>query len=420
MDDDDIYICFPGEVVVYQPSDLADQNAGLLCTVQGIRKGKVEALVHGTSSTILVAPSELIESGDYGSDMYELKDEVNQIYEGFDESADMDTGGQSGEYEENFVSDAPPGNEMETAMYYFLSGNCAPAYEVLSSMSGGSAIDWKRDLYSGRCLHGQGDYEQALHHYMRAFNTSGGAEGGTMCHIAISHHSLGNDREAWNWCQRALQASPHSPSARYLAARLLDLNDGNAEECADQLKTCIIHCPVVDSEQPLSEAVEMWCDIAHMAQSLALEAPLCLRAWLRAIGVARSVGALNPATCVPFSPVRAVELDRIRPVACKAMLELGNGLLSSAESRLIAAANPTDVWHSVSKAQNSSGSKKKKQGGSSGSGGAEKVSSPPVGWGYVNGAVAAHTWCNQISGGSKPEYKRALLTSQTLLASLSK
>lgn len=267
-------------------------------------------------------------------------------------------------------------------------------------------------------MHGLGDYERALHFYMRAFNTAGGSDVCTMCHIAISHQSLGDEREAWSWCQRALQASPQSPQARFLAARLLSLDSGtNAKECTNHLNTCIIHCPVVDSEQPLSEAVDMWCDIARMAQSMKLDASVCIRAWLRAVGVARSVGALNLSGHVPFSPMRAVELDRIRPAACNAMFELGNALLSCAAAKITAAGAPAVVWQSVPKAQSSAGLKKKKQGNSNGM---ESAASAPVGWGYVRGAVAALTWCNQISGGANPDYRRALSESQVVLSSMSK
>lgn len=424
MDEDDIYICFPGELVVYQPHAVDDQNAGLLYTVKGIKSGKVELLICPNNNTsILVHPNDLVECGEYGSDLFDVKDEVSSLYDSYDDSASMDVEGPPDESACSAVQ--MPDVEIEDAMFYYFRKEYVQACDFFNSVSESTA--GIKSLYLAKCMEKLGDFERALHYLMDSYHATGGISAYKACCISICFQKVDNAGEAWSWCQRALQSNPQSPLPHYIAARLLYLEpETRRSECIAQIQSCVKHCTVLDVEQFPSEALEMWCDISELAEKLQCDSSVRIRAWLRAIGVCRSAGILTP-PAVPSVHLtnsrRTAEAAAMRPDACRALHELGRLLETSRPS-----AQSTQPARSTSSSRMStSGSgKNRMQIISTGSGNARATttcssqSGVPVGWGYVRGAYAAHFMCNEVGGGTNREHRKALTNIQSILATMSK
>jgi len=409
-------------------------NTGLLCTVKGLKGGKVELTVcPSNNTTVLALPSDFIECGDYGSDMYDENDEVSRLYEGYDESTSMDLDDQHHESVHTTVK--VPDIDIETAIYHYFSGNYVHACECLNLASGSASGE--TSLYLAKCMEQLGDNERALHYFMDSYHATGGTSSYKACCISMCFHKVDNAGEAWNWCQRALQSNPQSPLPHYVAARLFSLEpDSHRLEWIDQVHSCILHCPVLDPEQFPSEALEMWCEIAKMAESLQCDPTLRIRAWLRAIGVCRSVGALvAPSADSSSGPTnrRTAEAAMMRPGACTALYELGRLLESLAVAEVTNRPSTQTIRpvHSVtssSRTSSSANSKTRKglklDGPTNGSNYARAAasSSPavPAGWGYVRGAYAAHFLCNEVGKGTNREHRKALTDIQKVLSTMSK
>lgn len=428
MEEDDIYICFPGELVVYQPHALDDQNAGLLCTVKGIKNGKVELTVcPNSNANILAQPCDLIECGDYGSDLFDVKDEVSSLYDGYDESSCMDL--EDMPHEETITTLKTPNMEIETALYYYFSKSYVQAYDCLNLVPESASGD--NTLYLAKCMEQLGDMERALHYFTSSYHASGGISAYKACCISMCFQKIGNAVEAWSWCQRALQSNPQSPLPRYVAARLLYLEvDTHRTECLDQIHSCVLHCPVLDIEQFPSEALEMWIDIARMTENLQCDSKVQIRAWLRAIGVCRSAGVLTPRDDSSPGPInrRTAEAAAMRIGACTALYELGR-LLETLAIALVtsrpstAAARPAQSLSS-SRTGSSGGSKPRKglklDGPANARAAASASPAIPAGWGYVRGAYAAYFLCNEVGKGANREHRKALTSIISVLSTMSK
>ena len=427
MDEDDVYICFPGELVVYRPHSLDDQNTGLLCTVKGLKSGKVELTVcPNNNANILALPNDFIECGDYGSDMYDENDEVSKLYEGYDESTSMDLDDQP--YESVYSSVKVPDMDIEAAIYHYFSGNFVQACDCLNLVSGSA----ETSLYLGKCMEQLGDNERALQYFMDSYHTTSGTSSYKACCVSMCYQKIDNAGEAWNWCQRALQSNPQSPLPHYVAARLFSLEpDAHRSDCIDQVQSCILHCPVLDPEQFPSEALEMWCDIAKMAENLQCDTNLRIRAWLRAIGVCRSVGALASRDDSSSGPInrRTAEAASMRAGACTALHELGRVLESLAVTEVTNRPTVQTVRpvHSVASSRTSSSANSKTRKGIKLEGrtnprAAVSTASPavPAGWGYVRGAYAAHFMCNKVGKGANRVHRKALMDIQIVLSTMSK
>lgn len=420
MDDDDIYICFPGELVVYLPVNRFDQNAGLLCTVKGIKKGKVELSIVATDAAILANPNDIIESGDYGSDMYDASTEINQIYDCYNDSGEMDQC-ELEPQPDQAENDNTGVAGFENMFSHYFRGNFSLALEQLNFLSGGDEA--KKLLYVGKCTQQLGDQEQALHFLMLAFNSSHTDDLYIVCCISELYFRLRNIQEAWAWCERALQINDESALPHFLAARLLHTEGGNrAAECINQLQICILHCPVNSIDQLSIEVVEMWLDVARIAQAMNCDAQLCIRAWLRAVGVARSMNALSipqisSSSAALAATGRTGELDSIRPAACSALFELGKYLESLAPPSLV------DDKATATTRLTSSTSKKRRQLKSAVAFAAEQVAASsvaptlPPGWGYMRGAYSSYYLCNIVNANSNPVHRNALTAAQNRIVS---
>lgn len=136
----DVYICCPGEYVIYFDTDSPGQN-GTLCKVCRVKSGKVLLTIVPTAEELLCNPQQLLESGEYGIDAQDEHDCTMEGDDFFDEDDELnERDGMRTDVEDNMES--PTNREHSSSdSSLLMQGKLlhtqkmyAPALEVISPL----------------------------------------------------------------------------------------------------------------------------------------------------------------------------------------------------------------------------------------------------------------------------------------------
>jgi tetratricopeptide (TPR) repeat protein len=409
--DTGIYICCPGEFIIYR-DDNRPASSGGLYRVSGVKAGKVElvGLPHG--NVVLSTPQNIIDSGEYGLDNGEVEDETDDVGEADEEQS---FGADESEPQNDMNSNCSPTQlDVETRYhqekFLYLQGQCYGSLERLAPLCcEGASVDAL--TLAARSLMKNGEIETAMAyldqaHHMDPDNVA------VMCLIGDLHYLTKSSSVAETWYQAAAIQDTSSPLPYFRMADMRYKMDSLSfrTECLAYLNTCCLECNQVDANQLPTEASTMYLRCAEVVQALGGDFELAIRSLLRVINIASHHGALGeivkpPAECPARAAVRHIEKVLLRNSACRAFFLLG-GLLEGTGKRAI-------HGHILSATAN-------REGGTSGCGwetvarqpkSSKKAADPTKcanssavpGKGYLIGAYGSYWMCCSL-GSDHPQY----------------
>jgi hypothetical protein len=316
MDDHDIYICIPGEYVLYL-LDVDSSLNGSVCIIDGIKNGKIAFQIIGTSLVKLGIPSNFVDSCEYGHDPDDTMDtgsEDDAMEDLGDETIDIDFP------KERPAEQVPRDNSEDIlAEYLMLNGACEEALDVYLSKVAAlesqpqsthfallPVLKRLRLCYTNaaQCAGYLGHTDRMIELLMKGAGKLP-CDAVLMCKVGKALADAGHDDNAWSWFQRASQNDAFSPVPQYYMATILFSaeNDGSKTQCLHHLVQCCTYCRQRDDNQSAAEAIAMFVAIADMLHKLQTADPrMCFRALLRAINIARICGALQDIPHLPVVP----------------------------------------------------------------------------------------------------------------------
>jgi tetratricopeptide (TPR) repeat protein len=409
---EEIYVCFPGEYVLYKGDGRGNASVGLLCRVECIKRGKVQLTEIHSGREILSSPHQFIDCGEYG-----IEEEDPECFDmecdADDDCMFLDGASDDGDNDAVNSSTTSPADEEHTFLQgksLFLSKQYAAAYVVLSNLFQIAQCTRNRvqtARMAASCAAVDGHFESALAILMQC----AGAEPTNIplvCSIGKVYEDSGRMDEALAWYQRARAEDALSAAPAYYLANILLRHDrtAHAAQFLALLTSCCMECRQIDPLQSPAEATSMYLHVADILHSLGGSVELRLRALLRAINIARHNGALSQvpsqlpaAGLFTAASVQQMEALQLRGLACDALYALGQTLegtgmrmiadyLQALPSNRSFSSAGEESWQTIQKGSSAPKTKRAKAA-------APEESAP--GMGYLGGALGAYEMCRGLN-----------------------
>ena len=318
-----IYICVPGEYVVYMdPSETIGrlEYNGRLCVVQGIHRSKVKIKTILDCATILANPDDLIESGEYGCDEPEDLmdedcacdddrgiDEVRTVISDYDQDGALSRRCQVHQM------------HFEQAMRYFYEADYVKALECflqLLDVLTDSTMVVSIIKHSFGCLQSVGDAEKVLDLLMRGQQLR--CQDATLkSFVGYCHLLVGQVEQARCWIMAAVRDNPHSFIAHYYLARLFN-SLGEADLAFREFVICCTNCRVGTADVDITMVLSICMNIAHEVR---IDHALTLKILLTCINLARARSFLVVSN---DNAMRQLQARAVRSITCEAFHRIGS------------------------------------------------------------------------------------------------
>lgn len=178
-----------------------------------------------------------------------------------------------------------------------------------------------------RCCLAIGDIEQA-HQYANAHMHIAVDSVAALCGVGEVCLQAKQIPEALAWFARAVSLDVLNPVPRMHLAQVQLQNPTMRTECIAHLHACVTSCRITDGEYPPEQAIAMYLSVAEMLGTLGCVPELRIKALLRAVNVARLIGALQERRVSTVfgvkSIVRELQNVQVRAKAAEAFQTLGN------------------------------------------------------------------------------------------------
>ncbi|KAJ1435309.1 hypothetical protein B484DRAFT_428869 [Ochromonadaceae sp. CCMP2298] len=336
----DIYICFPGEFVLYTPEDPSAAGSGSLCRVDKIHRGKVQLHCLPFGEKILASPAEIVDSGEYGADDCDLTEEIDRAFAEF--GGNEGAGGPAPRYA-HAAAPAQESSLRSRALQLLCSGQFLQAHQCLlaetalpsppaqhatalrlaalcGELGGASPASCLQQL---RQSHQLNSADVAVHCAIARLLLAGAGELQGQAQ-AQGQTQVGQD--AWHWLDAAARLDPHSALPQLAMAQALR-QQGRLGDSASCLEAALSQCRQADEGHFAAQTMRTYIDAAV---SLGAESVrVCLlrcQCLLRAINVARVKGAVSKARTSPTGAGAEAELTLLRDLASRAFSALGQVL----------------------------------------------------------------------------------------------
>lgn len=332
----DIYICLPGEYVVYMDSSICSETIGRheyngrLCVVQGIHRSKVKIKTILDSAIILADPDDLIESAEYGCD--ETEDLMDDDC-AFDDDREIDevrTGDELNDH--SIISDYDQDGalssrcqvhqtHLEQAMRYFYEADYVKALECFLQL-----LDVVTDpvmvvsiiKHSFGCIQSAGDAERILALLMRDQHRQLCCRDATLkSFVGYCHLLVGQVEQARCWIMEAVRENPHSFTAHYHLARMHNCL-GEADHAFREFEICCTNCRVGTTDVDITMVLSMCMNIAY---ELGMDHILTLKILLTCINLASARSFLIVSN---GNAMRRLQARAVRSITCEAFHRIGS------------------------------------------------------------------------------------------------
>jgi len=329
-----IYICVPGEYVVYMASSRCSETIdrveynGRLCVVQGIHRSKVKIKTILDCAIILADPDDLIESGEYGCDEPEDLIEEDCACDDDREIDEVRTGDELNDRtvisdydQDGALSSRCQINQthLEQAMCYFYEADYEKAFvsflQLLDAVTDPIMVV-SLIKHSFGCLQTTGDAEKILDLLMRGQQLCS-RDATLKSFVGYCYLLVGQVEQARCWVMAAVRDNPHSFIAHYYLARLHSYL-GEADLAFREFAICCTNCRVGTVDVDITMVLSMCMYIAHEVR---MDHALTLKILLTCINLARARSFLVVSN---GNAMRRLQARAVRSITCEAFHRIGS------------------------------------------------------------------------------------------------